>query len=42
VYDSLYIALALRGKFTLATLDARQARAASAEGVILKLLFDFI
>ncbi|HRE49284.1 MAG TPA: type II toxin-antitoxin system VapC family toxin [Aggregatilineales bacterium] len=33
IYDSLYIALALRSKNAFVTLDAKQIRAATAEGV---------
>jgi predicted nucleic acid-binding protein len=33
IYDSLYIALALRSRNAFVTLDARQGRAATAEGV---------
>lgn len=41
VYDSLYIALALRTNAQLVTLDAKQMRAATAEGITVKPVTDF-
>ncbi|MBI5669557.1 MAG: type II toxin-antitoxin system VapC family toxin [Chloroflexi bacterium] len=41
VYDSIYIALALRSGYPLISLDHPQVAAAEAEGVVLKPLTDF-
>lgn len=41
VYDSAYIALALRLGYPIITIDQPQSRAASAEGVSLKSIMDF-
>lgn len=41
VYDCIYIALAALLVVPLITLDARQAKAASAEGVVMKPITDF-
>ena len=41
VYDSLYIALALKVNCPLITVDTRQSNAAAASGVILKAITDF-
>lgn len=41
IYDSTYIALALRFDFPLITIDQSQSRAAQAEGVTLKPVTDF-
>jgi predicted nucleic acid-binding protein len=41
LYDSIYIALAEQLKYPLVTDDSKQAEAARAEGIILKLLTDF-
>ena len=41
VYDSVYIALALKLNYPLITVDERQERAAAAEGVTIKALTDF-
>lgn len=42
VYDSLYIALALKAGDTFVTIDAKQNRAALTEGVTVKPMTDFI
>jgi len=41
IYDSLYIALALRSKQVFVTLDVKQRTAAAAEGVTVKPITDF-
>lgn len=41
IYDSVYIALAEQLNYPLITDDGRQAEAAAAEGVTLKLITDF-
>ncbi len=41
IYDSAYIALALRSRFSLITIDQLQTRAAASEGVTLKPITDF-
>lgn len=41
VYDSLYLALAERLRYPFITDDERQAKAAAAEGIILKPITDF-
>lgn len=41
IYDSLYIALALRLNCPLITVDARQLNAATACGVVIKPIADF-
>lgn len=41
IYDSVYIALALRTQHTFITIDTKQAAVATAEGVILKSITDF-
>jgi predicted nucleic acid-binding protein len=41
IYDSAYIALAIRSHYALITIDQAQAQAAAAEGVILKPITDF-
>lgn len=41
IYDSLYIALALRSKSTFVTIDKKQTRAAISEGVTVKPITDF-
>jgi len=41
IYNSLYIALALRSKQVFVTLDVKQRTAAAAEGVTVKPITDF-
>ncbi|MEL6269498.1 MAG: type II toxin-antitoxin system VapC family toxin [Chloroflexota bacterium] len=41
VYDSVYIAMAEHLKFSLITVDAKQAKAATATGITLKPVTDF-
>jgi len=41
IYDSLYVALAMKSSYPLITLDVPQSRVATAEKVILKPLTDF-
>ena len=41
VYDSLYVALAVRDNYPLITADIRQENAAKLEGVIIKTILDF-
>jgi predicted nucleic acid-binding protein len=41
IYDSIYIALALRSNNPLVTLDQKQSRVAIAEGVAVKPIMDF-
>lgn len=41
IYDSLYVALAMKSLYPLITLDIPQSRVATAENVILKPLTDF-
>jgi predicted nucleic acid-binding protein len=41
IYDSLYIALALKSSNAFVTIDGKQANAATAEGVVVKPITDF-
>jgi predicted nucleic acid-binding protein len=41
IYDSAYIALAIRSRYALITIDQPQTRAAAAEGVMVKPITDF-
>lgn len=41
IYDSIYIALALRSSHPMVTLDQKQSKAAIAEGVTVKPITDF-